>query len=136
MEHFEELQHQNNSFDNVYGLYVNNPNQMSYLLFLANQKKENLNLLNGELSHYFDLMTSLLFDYAKGNYKKVPIKTIIFFVSALSSFVFPKKTTLDIIPGVKLIKQFGLIKLLLQSFKNDLMKYEYWKKNQNRPLEV
>lgn len=136
MKYFDELENIDKNYDNVLGLYINHPNKMSYLIYLANQKKEGMNQMNEEIAYYFDLMVSLVSDYVKGDYKKVPIKTILYLISTLSYFAYPKRTFLDQVPGVKIIKKIGLIKFVIDSFKKDLMRYATWKKHHQNIIEV
>lgn len=135
MEYFDELENVDKNYDNVVGLYINHPNKLSYLIYLANQKKENITQLNEEIAYYFDIMVSLVSDYIKGDYKKIPIRTILYLISTISYFVYPKRTFLDQVPGIKIIKKIGLIKLVIHSFKKDLLKYANWKKNHENSIE-
>lgn len=130
MELFEELNQKNAKFDNVSGVFINNPNRMSYLLFHGSNKNENGEDLNPDLTYTIDLIFSLIHDYSVGNYKKIPFKTIAYLSSAIIYFVYPKQTFLDNVPGVKLIKKIGLLQLVIKSFRNDLIKYEDWRNNQ------
>lgn len=136
MEYFDVLENKDKNFDNVLGLYMNHPNKMSYLIFMANQKKEDLKQIDEEVVYYFDLMVSLISDYRAGIYKKIPIKTVFYLISALSYCIYPKKNYFDQVPGVKIIKKIGLIKLVINSFKNDLIKYATWKKNYENTVEI
>ncbi len=137
MEYIDELvDYKEPRFENVAGLYINNPNQMSYLLFLANQKRENLKEINSELAHYLDLMIAMISDYARGIYKKIPIKTLIYTISALAYLVRPKKSFINKVPGIKILKELGLLGLVLKSIQKDLRKYEKWKENPEEVMEV
>jgi len=137
MELFKELENNEINFDNVLGFYINQPNQMSYIMYMGKHKNDGLKDYSQEqLSHYFDIMISLVSDYTKGTYKAIPIKTIIYFISALSNFVFPKQTFLNKVPGIKVFKQFMLVKLVIHSFKEDLIRYELWKKQQEKFVPV
>ncbi|QVK17108.1 hypothetical protein KHQ81_09425 [Mycoplasmatota bacterium] len=135
MEYFDELKKVDQNFDNVLGLYFNNPNQKSYLICLANQKYNGLNEKE-EISYYLDIIVSLISDYKNGIYKKIPVRTILYLISTLSYFVYPRRSFIDQVPGVQIVKKIGLIKFLIHSVRKDLIKYAIWKSNHENIVEV
>lgn len=132
MEYFDELHKP--KFNNFANLFINNPNKTSYLLLLGNDELKNSN--DADLSHYGDLLVSLISDWSKGIYRKIPLKTMAIIISSLFYVVKPKRTFVDKVPGVKLLKQIGLITMIIRSFKQDLIRYERWKESQKEFVEV
>lgn len=132
MEYFDELHKP--KFNNFATLFINNPNKTSYLLLLGNDELKNSN--DADLSHYGDLLVSLISDWSKGIYRKIPLKTMAFIIYSLYYVVNPKRTFVDKVPGVKLLKQIGLITMIIRSFKQDLIRYERWKESQKEFVEV
>ncbi len=132
MEYFDELHKL--KFNNFATLCINHPNKASCLLLLGNDQIENSD--EKELSHYGELLVSLINDWSKGIYRKIPIKTIMIIITSLYYIVNPKETFLDKVPGVKLFKRIGVITMIIKSFKQDLIRYELWKNSQKEFVEV
>lgn len=136
MEIISDLIKQDPPYESLASVYVNNPKHTSYLLVLASDKAEQYKELYRDVWDYLVLMISFVNDYIRGFYRDVSLKTIFTVLSALIYFVYPKKTFLDSIPGVKLFKQVAFIKAIINSFEEDLIKYKEFKENQEKFLEI
>ena len=78
---------------------------------------------------YLQLFFSIVKDYINGNYKEIPIKTIISIVASLLYLISPIDLIPDFIPGVGLIDDVFVIGLVISGAKSDLDKYKDWKSN-------
>ncbi len=78
---------------------------------------------------YLQLFFSIVKDYINGNYKEIPIKTIISIVASLLYLISPIDLIPDFIPGVGLIDDVFVIGLVISVAKSDLDKYKDWKSN-------
>ena len=75
------------------------------------------------------LMINLIKDYAKGDYKDVPWKTIAAITGAIIYFVSPIDVIPDFIVGLGYADDLVVIKFALELVGDDLKKYEQWKNN-------
>lgn len=66
-------------------------------------------------------------DYIKGNYKEIPIASILALVGALIYFVSPVDLIPDILPGVGYVDDAMVISAALKIAHLDLEKYKRWK---------
>ena len=78
---------------------------------------------------YLQLFFSIVKDYINGNYKEIPIKTIISIVASLLYLISPIDLIPDFILGVGLIDDVFVIGLVISGVKFDLDKYKDWKSN-------
>ena len=90
------------------------------------QKLSNLPVV-GDIFSDVPLMCHMIADYVKGNYKDVPIASIITLTAAIIYLVSPVDLIPDPIPVLGLLDDAGVILLALQSVHNDLMSYSEWK---------
>jgi len=80
------------------------------------------------------LMVSLLRSYVFGDYKDIPIGSIIAIVSALVYFVSPIDLIPDVIPGAGHIDD-GLVVLACWNLvKSDADEYKEWRKKNNKEI--
>lgn len=69
----------------------------------------------------------LISDYVKGNYKEVPLATIISLTAAVVYFVSPIDVIPDVIPFVGQLDDAAVMLFALHAAKNDLEAYEAWR---------
>lgn len=69
-------------------------------------------------------------DYVKGNYKEVPVGSIIAALAALIYFVSPIDAIPDFIPVVGYLDDVTVIAVALQFIHSDLEEYRKWKEAQ------
>jgi len=75
----------------------------------------------------FLLMLSIVKDWASGNYKEVPKKSIVAIVIAIVYVVNPFDLVPDFIPVVGYIDDVFIIALVLKQVHKDLQAYKVWK---------
>ena len=80
-----------------------------------------------ELVNDVPLMVSMVKDYVKGRYKRVPAKTITLLTAALLYLINPADIVPDYIPGAGYLDDAAVISFVLNSVKDDVDKYKYWK---------
>lgn len=85
---------------------------------------------SGKLKRFgsdISLMFSLLRDYWQGNYREIPWKSIAAMAGALVYVLNPLDLIPDIIVGIGLIDDAGVVALCLKVVESDLMRYAAWK---------
>ena len=73
------------------------------------------------------LMFGIVSDWIKGNYKEVPVGSIVAIVGGLIYFLSPIDVIPDFIPVIGYIDDVLVIGLVLKQVNNDLEKYKIWK---------
>jgi uncharacterized membrane protein YkvA (DUF1232 family) len=75
------------------------------------------------------VLVEMLGVYVKGEYKKIPKKTLILLVAALIYLVNPFDLIPDFIPGIGYVDDAGVIIFVFQSIYEDIQKFEKWKES-------
>ena len=75
------------------------------------------------------VLVEMLGAYVKGEYKKIPKKTLILLVAALIYLVNPFDLIPDFIPGIGYVDDAGVIIFVFQSIYEDIQKFEKWKES-------
>ena len=76
-----------------------------------------------------NVLVEMLGAYVKGEYKKIPKKTLILLVAALIYLVNPFDLIPDFIPGIGYVDDAGVIIFVFQSIYEDIQKFEKWKES-------
>ena len=104
------------------------------LLGLVEQLQGTLKKAAGALGDSIDdvaTMGSMISDYAKGNYKEIPRKTIISITVAVVYVVSPIDLIPDYTPVVGYADDIALVGFVLSQVHEDVDAYREWKKLQN-----
>lgn len=73
------------------------------------------------------IFCNMVSDYKKGNYKEIPLATIITALAAIAYFVSPIDIVPDAIPLLGALDDATLIALVAEALSNDLHSYYRWK---------
>ena len=80
------------------------------------------------------LLVALIRDYSKGNYRKVPFRTIASAAGALLYLLTPIDLIPDTIIGIGLVDDAAVIKACIDMIRSDLDAYRQWRDNQGDDL--
>ncbi len=78
------------------------------------------------------LLFGLLKDYYRGNYRKIPYKSIASIVTALLYFINPIDLIPDAIPVIGQLDDALVLGFCLKWIESDLEKYRQWKVSNNK----
>ncbi len=107
--------------------YINDKDKSEQLL---NDAREKARRKRGPLTEVWDkiqLMFSLFEDWLKGNYKEIPIGSIIMIIVTLIYFVIPTDLIPDFIVGVGYIDDAAVLAFAFNQIRGDLDNYKNWK---------
>ena len=93
----------------------------------AFQKSIDLENDKGEISKLTDrvkLFIRLIRSYVQGEYREVPLKTILLIFASLIYFINPFDLIGDFIPGLGYVDDVTLILWVLKSVEEDILKFE------------
>ncbi len=105
-----------------------------HLLDLARQLQDVLKKAAKALGDSLDdvaIMGSMIGDYAKGNYKEIPRKTIVSITVAVVYVVSPIDLIPDCTPVVGYADDIALVGFVLSQVHEDVDAYREWKKSQS-----
>ena len=75
------------------------------------------------------VLVEMLGVYVKGEYKKIPKKTLVLLVAALIYLVNPFDLIPDFLIGIGYVDDAGVIAFVFQSVYEDIQKFERWKES-------
>ena len=73
------------------------------------------------------VLCNLILDYSRGNYREIPLATVIVIIAGLLYLVSPIDLMPDAIPVVGLLDDGLVLLYVLRTAHNDLMSYEEWR---------
>lgn len=80
----------------------------------------------GDIIEDVRLLVNMVQDYAKGNYKDIPLASIITAIAALVYFVSPIDLIPDYIPVIGYIDDAAVVAFALNAIHNDIQSYKDW----------
>lgn len=95
----------------------------------VNEKVKNSSKLRGFIQD-FKVLSSLLKDYWKGNYKSIPYKAIGVIAFTILYVLNIADVIPDFIPGLGLLDDASVIAFCLKIVGSELQKYKAWKGNE------
>lgn len=128
MEHIEEkqaLEQLEKGYDGAQTV-LKNPDQVELLLQRLEAKLRTLPKVGEKLST-LPVFASMVKSYISGEYKEVPIGTIVAIVSALIYFISPIDLIPDAIPGVGYLDDAAVIGACLLLVESDVKEYAAWR---------
>lgn len=106
--------------------YVNNPGKLEGLFDeaskKAHEKQDQLNVVWTQLMACFRLIKA----YAKGQYRKIPWRSLVMIVASLLYFVWLVDVIPDFIPTLGLLDDIALLGWTLKTFKSDIDEFLDW----------
>ncbi len=120
-ELFEEKRHEAEEM-------VNRPDKVEHLLQRLESKLRSLHKLGDKLA-YIPQMGMLINSWIRGDYKEIPIGSIIATIAAIIYFVSPIDLIPDAIPFIGYIDDTGVVAFVLHMVQTDLDEYMKWRQN-------
>lgn len=96
------------------------------------EKKLRVVPLAGSVLSNIPTLAQLLKAYLKGQYKEIPMGSIVALVGALIYFVSPIDVIPDFLPGVGLLDDAGVIAACLKLIQSDVDEFRAWRAEQDR----
>ncbi len=119
-----------NKFNAEYEKYKNNASEKDFEKIYQNEEKILNKASKQSLLKYFEqikIMISMVKDYARGNYKVIPVSTILGIAGSLIYVFSPIDAIPDFIPLAGLIDDAGVIAVCLSLLNSDIERYTEWK---------
>jgi len=108
---------------------ISSSKQMAELIAKAsvkiNVQGSRIKRMRGDLESLFRFILA----WTKGDYKKVPIQTIILAVAAVVYFLNPFDAIHDYLPGAGYIDDASVLAFVMKSLQNDLKEFLIWEKH-------
>jgi len=116
----------------------------------VNSESKSFNLLNAVLKLLSDphvrrevgrfigkikLFTEMLTEYFRGNYREVPMKTIILITAALIYLVSPLDAIPDFLIGIGFVDDGAVIAYVFNSLNEDIESFKNWKEGKDQGSE-
>jgi uncharacterized membrane protein YkvA (DUF1232 family) len=110
-------------------IYANDKEKTKELIDEAMKKASKEKGKNGPIDEAWEkiqLLFMLIKDWASGEYRDIPIGSIIAIIIAVLYFISPIDLIPDIIPGVGFADDIALIALVFKQINSDMEKYITW----------
>lgn len=107
--------------------YINDPEKTKKLLDAAAKKADDIKGPLDKIWEDIQLMFGIVRDWLSGDYKEVPVGSIIAIIGGIIYFVAPIDVVPDFIPGAGYLDDVFVLGLVINQVKSDLQKYKVWK---------
>lgn len=112
----------------------------------VNSQSKSFNLLNAvlkvlsdprvrrEVGRFFGkikLFIEMVKEYFQGNYREIPVKTIVLITAALIYFVSPVDTIPDFLIGIGFVDDGAVIAYVFNSLSEDIESFKTWKEGKD-----
>ena len=116
----------------------------------VNSQSKSFNLLNAvlkllsdprvrrEVGRFFGkikLFIEMVKEYFRGNYREIPVKTIILITAALIYFVSPVDTIPDFLIGIGFVDDISVIGYVFSALNEDIDRFKTWKEGNDKGPE-
>ncbi|HPD39921.1 MAG TPA: YkvA family protein, partial [Mesotoga infera] len=81
------------------------------------------------------LFIEMVKEYFQGNYREIPVKTIILITAALIYFVSPADAIPDFIIGIGFVDDGAVIAYVFSSLSEDIESFKSWKEEKDKGPE-
>lgn len=106
---------------------VEDPGKVEKILKQASETEEKAKGPFARIIDDFHILTSLVRDWAKGDYKEIPTGSIIAIVAGILYFVSPIDLIPDFIVALGYIDDVFIISTVVKQIQADLDRYKEWK---------
>ena len=127
-EHPEEFKSYFGEYEEQAKGYIDDKDRLEELLDKMEEKLKKIPKLGDKLAD-LPLMILMVRAYARGEYKEVPMGTLIAAIIGIIYVVMPVDLIPDTIPGIGHLDDAVFIGLLLPMIHDDLKEFEKWKNN-------
>lgn len=93
-----------------------------------------VHLRKEDIREKFFTLGRLVRAYATGQYREIPWKTALIIVAAIIYFVNPLDMIPDVIPGLGLTDDFGILLWVYNAVSGEVDKFVSWERSQLNPL--
>ena len=106
--------------------YLNNPTKLANFVNNVDYKSHDVSKIRKYVAN-IKQMTALIRDVINGNYKNIPIGSLVSIIAALIYFLSPIDIIPDVVPIIGYIDDVTIIATCLSYVKDDLNRYIEWR---------
>jgi len=81
------------------------------------------------------LFIEMIREYFRGNYREIPVKTIVLITAALIYFVSPADAIPDFLIGIGYVDDISVIAYVFRTLNEDIESFKNWKDEKNKGPE-
>ncbi len=111
---------------------IDQPHKLDDLLSKGKRKAEKSQMALQKVWEDFQCLWRMIDAWRKGNYTKVPWKSILYALVAIIYLINPFDVIPDFIPITGLIDDVGMISFVLKSIQKDLNDFKDWEQIQSK----
>ncbi|MEM8560030.1 MAG: YkvA family protein [Bacteroidota bacterium] len=89
----------------------------------------------GDLRDDLPTLLRLVRAYVRGDYRRIPWRTLTLAVAALLYFVAPLDLLPDVLAGIGFVDDAAVVAYVLKAIQTDLGRFETWERKEERRLE-
>ena len=108
------------------------PGRLRKLAGVANEKMREHGEQIGEIREDLPVLLRVIRAYARGDYRKLPWRTVVTIVAGILYFVSPIDLIPDFIPVIGYVDDAAVISLVLRGVRGDLEAFETWEESRPR----
>ncbi len=109
--------------------YINRPEKTDELLRDASKKADDKKGALGEIWDNLQLLFDLVGAWRRGEYRKIPTRSIVTIIASIIYFVSPIDLVPDFLIGLGLVDDAAVIGFVIRQITADLEKFRIWKES-------